>query len=90
MSKTRLSSEELLYSNNPPPATLDYLEFDFKGVTFRCFGILHGITGVLNRDYREFVKDSIRAVDGVKLAEKGMKQLYRGSALMLSLKIGLY
>lgn len=81
MSKIRISSEELLISNNPPPETLDYLEFDYKGVTFRCFGILHGITGGLNRNYREFVKDSIRKIDGVKLAEKGMKQLYRGCGI---------
>lgn len=77
----RLNSDSLLKSKNEPPASLDYLEFIFDGVTFRAYGILHGITGGLNRDYREFVKDSIRTIDGVKLAEKGMKQLYRDCSI---------
>jgi len=73
----RLTPEALQRSTNQPPEHLDCLEFDYQGVTFRCFGILHGITGGLNHDYREFVKRTIRDTEGVKLAEKGMKQLYR-------------
>lgn len=73
----RLTSEQLEGSNNPPPKTLDYLEFTYQGITIRSFGILHGITGGLNREYVDFIKLGIRQVDGPKLAEKGMKQLYR-------------
>ncbi|MCK4865199.1 MAG: hypothetical protein KAT06_07190 [Gammaproteobacteria bacterium] len=86
MAKVRISSKILQQSDNLPPNSLDYLEFDFKGVTFRCFGILHGITGGLNRDYREFIKQSIKAIDGVKLAEKGMKQLYRNCGIEAELE----
>lgn len=81
MAFIRFNAETLQKSNNSPPNQLDYLEFNYEGVTFRCFGILHGITGGLNRDYREFIKQSIKAIDGVKLAEKGMKQLYRNCGI---------
>ena len=77
MTILRYKVNPLLKADNKPPETLDYLEFNFRGVAFRAYGILHGVTGGLNRDYREFVKNSIRSVDGIKLAEKGMKQLYR-------------
>ena len=76
-SPERLTQEQLESSNNPPPETLDYLEFTYQGVTIRSFGILHGITGGLNREYVDFIKHAIRQVEGPKLAEKGMKQLYR-------------
>ncbi len=68
--------EALQHSINRPPEGLDYLEFEHEGITFRTFGILHGITGGLNQEYLKFVKDSIRSTEGIKLAEKGMKQLY--------------
>ena len=76
MSRCRYTAEELLHSTIEPPESLDYLEFKYQGITFRCFGILHGITGGLSREYSEFVKKSIRTTEGIKLAEKGMKQLY--------------
>ncbi len=76
MNKPRYSTDELLHSTQNPPEGLDYLEFEYQGITFRCYGILHGITGGLNREYCEFVKKSIRTTEGIKLAEKGMKQLY--------------
>jgi hypothetical protein len=72
----RYTLEELQQSVSMPPEGLDYLEFDYEGITFRTFGILHGITGGLNQEYLNFVKDSIRSTEGVKLTEKGMKQLY--------------
>ena len=73
----RYTPEELSKIPNNPPEQLDYLEFIYKGVTFHCYGILHGITGGLNREYAHFIKTFIRNINGVKLAEKGMKQLYR-------------
>lgn len=76
MNIQRYSVEELQHSTNKPPKGLDYLEFEYEGITFRTFGILHGITGGLNQEYLKFVKDSISSTKGVKLAEKGMKQLY--------------
>lgn len=76
MNFTRYSVETILASTLLKPDELDYLKFEFDGITFRCYGILHGITGGLNRDYRDFIKQSIRSIDGIKLAEKGMKQLY--------------
>lgn len=73
--------EQLQSSDNPPPEKLDYLEFSYQGITIRTFGILHGITGGLNREYFEFTKHSIRQTEGLKLAEKGMKQLYRNCGI---------
>ncbi|MFC1588818.1 hypothetical protein ACFL3P_00940 [Pseudomonadota bacterium] len=81
MKKYRYTADELLHSTNRPPASLDYLEFEYQGVSFRCFGILHGITGGLNRDYCTFIEKSIRETEGLKLAEKGMKQLYRNCGI---------
>ena len=72
----RYETRQLLNSNLSKPDTLDYIEFQHDGVTFRCFGILHGITGGLNFEYRNFIKQSIKSVDGIKLAEKGMRSLY--------------
>lgn len=81
MNMPRYTVKELQHLNNRPPKGLDYLEFDHEGITFRVFGILHGITGALNQEYLNFVKDSIRSTDGIKLAEKGMKQLYPGCGI---------
>lgn len=81
MNMQRYTPEELQNSTNEPPESMDYLEFDYEGITFRVFGILHGITGGLNQEYLKFVKDSIRSIDGIKLAEKGMKQLYSGCGI---------
>jgi len=72
----RYRVQQLLNSNLSKPDRLDYLEFQHDDITFRCFGILHGITGGLNFEYRDFIKQSIKSVDGIKLAEKGMKKLY--------------
>ena len=72
----RYEPQQLLDSNLPKPDTLDYIEFQHDDVTLRCFGILHGITGGLNLEYRDFIKQSIKSIDGIKLAEKGMKNLY--------------
>jgi len=72
----RYSVQQLLNSNLSKPDTLDYIEFQHDDVTFRCFGILHGITGGLNFEYRDFIKQSIKSIDGIKLAEKGMQKLY--------------
>lgn len=70
-------------SDNQPPKSLDFLEFDFEGVTFRCFCILHGITVGLNNDYREIIKQSIREIQDIRLVEKRMKLLYRIVALVM-------
>lgn len=77
----RYSVSSLQQGNNPPPKTLDYLEFSANGVTLRVYGILHGITGGLNREYVEFITHAISSTAGCKLAEKGMKQLYRGCGI---------
>lgn len=81
MSLRRYTAQELLTKHLSPPDRLDYLEFEFDGVTVRCFGVLHGITGGLNRCYRRFVKQSIRSIEGTVLAEKGMKSIYRNCGI---------
>lgn len=77
----RLTAEELQHTTNILPKDMDYLEFQYEGISFRVFGVLHGITGGLNQEYVKFTKDSIRSAEGIKLAEKGMKQLYSGCGI---------
>ena len=73
--------EKIIKTDIAPPQKLDYIEFEFQGITIRSFGILHGVTGGLNREYRDFIKKSIKEVEGFKIAEKGMKTLYKGCGI---------
>lgn len=68
--------DKIIKTDINPPKKLDYIEFKFQKVTIRSFGILHGVTGGLNKEYRDFIKKSIAEVEGFKIAEKGMKTLY--------------
>lgn len=62
-----------------PPEMLDWIEFDFEGVTIRVRGVLHGLTGGANREYIDLVERSITAARGTGLvmAEKSMRSMYR-------------
>jgi hypothetical protein len=58
------------------PDLLDFITFDFRGVTFRVRGVLHGVTGGASRDYIDFVKRSIKASTGFVMVEKNMSVMY--------------
>jgi hypothetical protein len=60
------------------PDTLDSLDFEYQGVTFRVFGVLHGITGGANKDYIAMVNRTILNAPGLRLGEKEMTRLYVG------------
>jgi hypothetical protein len=60
------------------PDTLDSLDFEYQGVTFRVFGVLHGITDGANKDYIAMVNRTILNAPGLRLGEKEMTRLYVG------------
>lgn len=69
--------DEIKTKKLPPPAELDYVEFDFEDLTIRAYGILHGVTGAHNRDYNNLVTRTINTASGLIVGEKGMKLIYR-------------
>lgn len=74
-----VSLEDLLTSPHLElPQTLDSIDFTYRDVKFHVYGILHGITGGTNRAYKRFVNQSIAAAPGLKLAEKGFRDMYKG------------
>ncbi|MBL6991235.1 MAG: hypothetical protein ISR65_15735 [Bacteriovoracaceae bacterium] len=79
---TNCAKDLHFFSKLQRPKQLDFIEFDYEGINFRAYGILHGVTGGLNATYRRFVNDSIEAINEstespfLILAEKGMSTLY--------------
>lgn len=75
-----ISPTELLDNakNIKAPERLDCIDLFKEGVLFHVYGVLHGISGGTNADYRQFVNDSIKSAKGLKLGEKGMTHLYDG------------
>ena len=68
--------DKVIHEDCLRPKTLDFLEFEVEGITIRAYGVLHGLTGGMNQEYRDFVKLSIRQAEGLKLGEKGFKIHY--------------
>lgn len=60
------------------PKSLDAISFDYKGISFHVYGVLHGLTGGTNKEYIEQVNHTIHQATGIKLAEKSMKLIYKG------------
>lgn len=75
-----ITPDELLanISTLEPPTKVDSLDLFREGVLFHVYGVLHGISGGTNADYRQFVNDTIKDAPGLKLGEKGMTRLYKG------------
>jgi hypothetical protein len=73
-----VSPEMLADPATRPPELLDWIEFDFEGVTIRVRGVLHGLTGGANREYMDLVERSIRDArgTGIVMAEKSMRSMY--------------
>lgn len=57
------------------PTTLDGMHFEYGGVRFHVYGVLHGITGGMNAEYRKALTRTAASASGTVLAEKGLFSL---------------
>lgn len=69
---------ELLDSNSELPLFLDAVVFDYREVRCRVYGVLHGLSGGTNAQYRRMVERTIQAAPGLKFGETQFKRLYKG------------
>lgn len=60
------------------PKQLDSISFEYKGITFNIYGVLHALTGGTNREYVQHVNNTIAQASGIKLCEKSMTKMYKG------------
>ena len=63
---------------NNLPKYLDEINFEYKGIQFHVYGVLHALTGGTNQEYVRHVNDTIAQSKGLKLCEKSMKSMYKG------------
>lgn len=63
-----------------PPERLDYIGVDSEGVHFRVYGVIHGWTGGVSRDYRDLVRKSL--CDEKELVFEKMLGRFYGQAEM--------
>lgn len=68
--------EKLSDRSLPISDHLDFITFQFRGITFRVRGVLHGVTGGASREYIDLVKRSIKAATGFVMMEKNMSVMY--------------
>jgi hypothetical protein len=71
-----LKVEDIFDTSLTPPEELDFITFEFRGITFRVRGVLHGVTGGASKEYIDLVKRSIKAATGFVMVEKNMSVLY--------------
>ncbi|MFC7633411.1 hypothetical protein ACFQVB_38305 [Paraburkholderia humisilvae] len=69
---------DLLGGSQPLPGQLDAVSFTYRGVQCHVYGVLHGLRGGTNRQYREFVNRTIRAAPGLRFGETQFRRLYEG------------
>lgn len=72
------SMSELFFSNIKKPELIDKITFRKDGIIFHVYGVLHGLTGATNKEYKAFVNHTIANATGMKLCEKSMKMMYNG------------
>ena len=63
---------------NNLPKLLDEINFEYKGINFHVYGVLHALTGGTNQEYVKNVNNTIAQAKGIKLCEKSMKTMYKG------------
>lgn len=68
-----------------PPALLDGLSFDYCGVTFMVYGVLHGITGGMNAAYSDMLIRTVNGAEGLLFAKKSLFSFFPGSRSTVSL-----
>lgn len=76
--KDKMNLDEFLTQPLVKPKHADYIECEYEGVKFYIYGILHGITGGTNREYANFINETIKEAKGLKLAEQSMLKMYKG------------
>lgn len=60
------------------PQHLDFIPIEYKGIKINVYGVLHAITGGTNKEYIDFVNETIKSASGLKMGEKSMKTMYIG------------
>ena len=70
--------DDILSKEIDNPDNLGCINLDYKGVNINVYGVLHAITGGTNRDYVNFVLDTIEKEKRIKFCEKSMKAMYKG------------
>lgn len=60
------------------PKYLDYINLNYKGINIKVYGVLHAITGGTNKEYLDFVNETIKNEESFKFCEKSMKVMYEG------------
>lgn len=73
-----VSVNELLGGEQPLPEHLDAVNFTYRGVQCHVYGVLHGLKGGTNLQYRAFVNRTIRAAAGLRFGETQFKRLFDG------------
>nr|WP_315597945.1 hypothetical protein [uncultured Cupriavidus sp.] len=74
-----LSVAQLLDSTSEIPQRIDGTTFDYRGVRCHVFGVLHGLTGGTNRQYKALVEQAIQDAPGELIfGETKFAKLYRG------------
>lgn len=70
---------ELLAGTAEIPQRLDAATIRYRGVTCHVYGVLHGLTGGTNRQYKALVEDAIEKAPGeLVFGETKFAKLYRG------------
>ena len=73
-----VSITELLNNKLPNPERLDELTAIYQGLHIHIYGILHGVSGGTNQEYRDLVDHTISMSKGLRFCEKGMTSFYKG------------
>lgn len=60
------------------PTVADSIDFQYENINFHVYGVLHGITGGTNSEYKEFINHTISQAKGIVMSEKMMKSMYKG------------
>lgn len=73
-----MNLDDLLKKDLVKPQFADYIDLTYQGINFHVYGILHGITGGTNLEYKKFINATIQHSKGLKLGEKSMLKMYKG------------
>lgn len=74
-----MSVAELLNDSGEVPQRIDVTRFEYNGVRCHVYGVLHGLTGGTNLQYKALVERTIAAASGeLVFGETKFAKLYRG------------
>lgn len=69
---------DLLSGEQPMPDHLDAVSFTYRDIRCHVYGVLHGLRGGTNQQYREFVNRTIKAAPGLRFGETQFMRLFEG------------